>query len=402
MTMHPLKLRDNGGDAGPPTTIDATLRPGRSASRARARQRGGRAIVMSAILLVLAPILGASWFYATMAADQYVSEFKLSVRGPERASDFGGGGGSAVIGGMIADAFVVTELINSRQMVADVSKDIDLRPIFASAKGDWLSRLRLPASQEDLVEHWKKTVAAHFDMLTGIVTVSVRTFSAEESLLIAKAVAKAADQAVFKMSERARQDMVRFADDEVGRAEAKLQTTRLALRDFRIQEQIMDVNKSAAASSDLASKLREELSRMNQELTTMSRYLAASAPQIQVLKTRISSTENEIARMSRSIGEGAPRSSSEPSPTVLAQFESLNAELQIAEKSYASALEGRQKAQANADRRTTYVTLFVEPSLPDAAAYPQRMASVLLVAVMAATAWFLMLLIVSSVRDHLL
>jgi capsular polysaccharide transport system permease protein len=232
--------------------------------------------------------------------------------------------------------------------------------------------------------------------------VTVRSYTPEESLTIAKAVAKAADQAVFKMSERARQDMVRFADEEVTRAEGKLQTARLALRDFRIQEQIMDVNKSAAASSDLSSKLREELSRMNQELATMSRYLAVSSPQIQVLKTRISSTESELARMGKTIGEGSGRSSAELSPTVLAQFESLNAELQIAEKSYAASLEGRQKAQSNADRRTTYVTLFVEPSLPDAALFPQRISSILLVAVAASTAWFLMLLIVSSVRDHLL
>ena len=60
------------------------------------------------------------------------------------------------------------------------------------------------------------------------------------------------------------------------------------------------------------------------------------------------------------------RNTAELSPTVLAQFDSLSADLQIAEKVYGSALEGRQRAQANADRRTSYVTLFVEPSLPDA------------------------------------
>jgi len=400
MNMHPAKISEASAEQ---SALPDGLSVGRSARRARARRKGGWAIFFSAILLIGGPIGVATWFYTTVAADQYVSEFKLSVRGADRGGDAGGGGGSAaVIGAMIADAFVVTELINSRQMVSDVGKDINLREIFASPKSDFVARLNLPATQEDLVGHWKKMVAAHFDMLTGIVTVTVRTFSPQESLQVAQAVAKAADQAVFKMSERARQDVVRFADEEVARAESKLQASRAALRDFRIQEQIMDANKSAAASGDLVNKLREELSRMNQELATMTRYLASSSPQVQVLKTRISSTEDEIARMSRTIGEGNGRNSSELSPTVLAQFDSLNSEMTIAEKFYSSALEGRQKAQSNADRRSTYVTLFVEPSLPDAPLFPQRFSSILIIAVCSLTGWFLLLLIVSSVRDHLL
>jgi capsular polysaccharide transport system permease protein len=90
------------------------------------------------------------------------------------------------------------------------------------------------------------------------------------------------------------------------------------------------------------------------------------------------------------------------SPTVLAQFDSLQADMQIAEKVYGASLENRQRAQAAADRRTSYVTLFVEPSLPDASLFPQRINAIMLVALIAATMWFLGLLIISSIRDHLL
>jgi capsular polysaccharide transport system permease protein len=302
----------------------------------------------------------------------------------------------------MSDTFVVTELINSRQMVADVGNDVDLRAIFANPKADWWSRLRLPASKEDIVDYWRKVVFAQFDMLTGIVTVTVRTFTPEDSLKLARAITKAADQAVFKMSERARQDLVRFADDEVKRAEAKMQVSRIALRDFRVQEQIIDAGRTAQASSDLAGKLREDLSRMKQELATIAPSLAPTAPQVTLLRSRIASTEAEIGRMGRSIGEGGSKSASELSPTTLAQFDSLNSELDLAQKSYAVAQEARQRAQNAADRRTTYVTLFVEPALPDASLYPQRTQSVLMVGLMSLITWFLGLLVVSSIRDHLL
>ena len=366
------------------------------------RRRAGYGLALSALLCIFLPTVLAGWFFVQIAANQYVSEFKLSLRGQERSSDGGGAVGAAGIGPSPLDAFVVTELINSRQMVTDVGRVIDLRKMFTSPKSDFYYRLRLPAAQEDLIDHWKKVVSAHFDMLTGIVTVSVRTFSPEESLQLAQAIAKAADDAVFKMSERARRDMVRFADEDVKRAEGGMQKARLALRDFRVQEQILDATKTAAASSDLVSQYRAELSRLYQQLSALGTQLAQSSPQIQQLKTQIAATEREIARLSRTVGEGTGRNTAELSPTVLAQFDSLSADLQIAEKVYGSALEGRQRAQANADRRTSYVTLFVEPSLPDASLFPQRTSAVALVALISATAWFLGLLIIASIRDHLL
>ncbi len=366
------------------------------------RRKSGTGLILSALVCILLPVIFGAWFYTVVAANQYISEFKLSIRGPERPGDAGHMGGAA-IGPTIFDAFIVTELINSRQMVSDAGKDLDLRKVFASPNGDFFYRLKLPATQEDLVEHWKKVVTANFDMLTGIVTVNVRTFSPEESLAVARAIAKAADEAVFKMSERARQDLVRFADEDVKRAEAILDQKRIALRDYRIKEQIIDATRTAASSSDLLGTLRAQRSQILQEIASAtSQGLNASAPQVQASRSRLTALEAEIARQGRTIGEGNGRSSSELSPTVLAQFDSLQADMQIAEKVYGASLENRQRAQAAADRRTSYVTLFVEPRLPDASMFPKRSNAILLVALISATCWFLGLLIISSVRDHLL
>ena len=132
-----LTLRDKNGDVIPAGVaqetakgqeLPAAVSPGGN-RRARPRRRGNPLLWMSAVLFIILPVLGAAYFYATVASDQFISEFKLSVRGPEAGGGAGAGGGAAVIGGMISDAFVVTELINSRQMVADVSADIDLRKI---------------------------------------------------------------------------------------------------------------------------------------------------------------------------------------------------------------------------------------------------------------------------------
>jgi capsular polysaccharide transport system permease protein len=133
------------------------------------RRRRGPWMMLSALLLIVGPTLLAAYYYTQIATDQYIAEFKLSVRGGvDRGGggDAGGAGAAGMVGGMIADAFVVTELINSRQMVADVSNDVDLRQLFSNPKADWWSRLRLPASKEDVVDYWKKVVSAQFGLLT--------------------------------------------------------------------------------------------------------------------------------------------------------------------------------------------------------------------------------------------
>jgi capsular polysaccharide transport system permease protein len=275
-----------GAMAAPPSA--AEMQAPRKDTR---RRKSGFGLLVSALLFIGLPIAVATWFYSVVAANQFISEFKLSIRGPERGGE-APGASTGAIGPTVFDAFIVTELINSRQMVTDVSKAIDLRKIFSSSKGDFYYRLKLPATQEDLVDHWKKVVASHFDMLTGIVTVSVRSFSPEESLLVAQTIAKAADEAVFKMSERARQDLVRFADEDVKRAEGVLDRKRGALRDFRVKEQIMDATRTAASSSDLLGTLRAQLSQSRQEEATyLSSGLQASAPQVVAVRNRILSTQ---------------------------------------------------------------------------------------------------------------
>jgi capsular polysaccharide transport system permease protein len=366
----------------------------------RQQRRGPGITALSALAGIGGPLLVALIYYGLLASHQYVTEFKFSVRGPSAMQD--SGGGSALIGGLVADAFAVTEFINSPQMIAEVAAEVDVRRIYNAHGADFWARLGGSATREDLADYWRSVAAANFDMLTGIVTVSVRAFSPEDAMTVAQAVVRRADAMAFKMTERARADSVRFAEEEVRRAESQLQTARTRLRTFREKEKVIDAGRSATASSDTLGRLREELSRMRAELSTMTPHLAQTAPQVQLLRSRIKATEDQIVALSTNVGDVEASRDTAVNASVMAQFESLNTELQFAEKGYAAALEALQRARANADRRTTYITLFVEPSKPETSLYPRRVHSILLVGLVASALWCLGLLVVSSIRDHLL
>ena len=135
------------------------------------------------IIAVVLPTLVAAVYYYAIASDQYVSEFRFGVR----AADMLRNDATAIFEGMPAasqiglDLNMVTQYIQSREIVADLQKKLDLRAIYADRGADFLSRLAPKASAEDLVEYWRHTVDPFFDLTTGLISVRVRAFTPEDA-----------------------------------------------------------------------------------------------------------------------------------------------------------------------------------------------------------------------------
>ena len=374
-------------------------------SRARPKARRGYGVIVSALLFIVVPTCLAAFYYFSVASNQYVTEFKFAIRGMEsRGKDALAAASGVPALELTGDAFIVTDFIGSPEIVSKVSQKLDVRAIFSNDAYDWFARLPAQATVEDTNLYWKKMVHPHFDFLTGIVGVTVRAFTADDALNLSQAIIAESEDMFFRISERGRSDSVRFADQELERAETNLNRVRDQLRDFRQRERLLDPNRTAGATTDLTSRMKEELTRMNAELSTVSSFLPQSAPQIVMLKNRVRATEEQLRKLDGANSAAGDPGSGKPGalPGVLAKYESLGSEVVILEKSYAAALEGSQRARAMADRKTAYLATFVEPTRADAALYPERAKNVFIAFAIALTAWLLGLLIVSSVRDHLL
>ena len=72
-----------------------------------------------------------------------------------------------------------------------------------------------------------------------------------------------------------------------------------------------------------------------------------------------------------------------------------------AEKQYVEALGLRNQAQVTAMGQQSYLALFAAPMLAHASLYPNRVRSIATVVLAAAAAWFVGMLTVYALRDHL-
>ncbi|HJQ57115.1 MAG TPA: capsule biosynthesis protein [Vineibacter sp.] len=370
--------------------------------------------MISFIACVVLPGVATVLYLAFIASDQYIAETRAVVRAVEQealpssststGTSSSGSGSSSGPGSSTAyatttpNAYIVTNYIRSRAMVDALGKTLDLRAIFRRPEADFWARLESDASVEDLVDHWKRVVTTYVDGPSGIVTIKIRAFRRDDALELTQAVVKLSEQLVNEISERARRDSMRFAEQEVRRGDARVRAALLELRRYRDEAGLIDPVKAADETSKLLMQLMAEKIRLESDLFVASRTLNRNAPSIQTLTSRVEIVELQIAKLKGQLtGESADARNVAAS---LARFEELEVQRQFSERLYTMAQDGLERARITAERQSVYFAVFVPPALPEESQFPRRVAYSFLVPLALMVLWSIVALIWASVLDH--
>jgi capsular polysaccharide transport system permease protein len=272
--------------------------------------------------------------------------------------------------------------------------------MFSRPEADWLARLELPVTIEELVRYWKNQVDGFFDATNGTIVVRVRAFVPDDALILAQAVLASSERLVNDLSARARRDTLQNSEREVRRAERRLKSALAHLREFRDREGIIDPRKTADATQALAGRIRDEMVRAETELATVKHYMRGDAPSVKMLEARIQSLQTQLRSVESEVTD-TERSRSEVLSRVMGTYERLESDRTFAERTYQHALEALDRSRINADRQQTYIAGFVQPNLPEEALYPRRLRAVGIVVFLCCAVWLIGALVLQTVREHL-
>jgi len=384
-------------------TSDVQTSPGRFVLRPMPqrvrRKRFGGLLGLSALLVIGIPTLLAVAYYGFWASNQYVTSFQFAVRGPSQAAAGKTSGPAALggIGAMSPDAFVATDYINSPQAISDVERDVDLRAIFSKPDIDFWSRLAPNVTPEELSAYWTKMVWAHFDLISGNVSVSVRAFTPRDSLKLAQALTATSNEMFRQLNSQAQHDFVQHADENLGRARQQLATARQELLAFREKSGLVEPDKTAQAGSSIIDDLRKQLAGLQAQVASI-RATSPNSPSLATLNSQIAALEGQI----RNLGQLGSSSVKAVTAEILGQYQTLDLEHKFAEKQYTDALDLRSQAYLMAQSQQSYLALFVEPTLAQTSLYPDRPRAIVSIVLAAAAAWFIGMLLTYAVRDHLI
>ena len=348
---------------------------------------------------VLFPTSMAMLYFGLIASDVYVSEAKFVVRSPEKPATSGLGmilksTGFAEAGDEI---YAAQAFVTSRDALMAINADDVFRKANTRSDISIFNRfnpLGLFGSFEDLYAYYGGKVSVEFDTTSSITTLRFRAFAPGDARAFNERLLGMAEATVNRLNQRGRQDLVRFAQNELDNAKRQARDAALALAGFRNQSGVIDPQEQATVQVQLISKLQDQLIASRAQLTQL-RAFTPQNPQIPVLQSRIASLEREIADQLRQV-VGSQRSLAGNA----ARYQRLLLESQYSDKLLASAFASLEDARNQAARKQAYVERIVQPNLPDAPLEPRRLRGVLATFALGLVAWGILSLLLAGVREH--
>ncbi|MGV9007345.1 MAG: chain-length determining protein [Brevundimonas sp.] len=351
------------------------------------------------LLIVVLPTLLAAIYYLLIASPRYVSEARFIVRAPAQSQPSALGMALQGVGlpGAQTDAFAVHEYIRSRDGLRDLGTRYDVAALLDPPGTDPLSRYPRPWDSrtfEGLHRGYQRFITVGYDSTTGISTLRVEAFRAQDARGMAEALLQGGEGLVNRLNVRAATDAVAAAERAQTEARTRLSNAQQRLIAFRNQERFIDPVRTAAEGGQLIGDLMATVASLKAERA----QLAAEAPQsprLPGLDSRIAAFERQVAieraKIAGDAGSLAPRVSA---------YEDLIQEREFAGKQLTEAAANLVMAHQEARRQTLYLERVVNPSLPDEPREPRRWLALLTILVSTLLAYGIGWLVWAGVREH--
>ena len=357
-------------------------------------------LVAGFVAIVLLPMLVLGLYWGLIASSQYETEVRFSLRAGEPGimdalGGLTGGGGSQ----QTQDSEIIADYTRSRAMVDSLEQEVDLREIFSRDNVDYFSRFKRHRPIEDLVRYWGKRVNAKYEKLSGIITLDVRAFTPEDSLLLAEKILARCEKLVNDLSQRSRRDALQQAQLELHRAEAQLRGATGEMRDVRNSEGVLDATVEAEAVNKVIMALRLELARVQQQVGAQGDGVSVDAPQVRLLNARAQILQDQIGKYTTQIADKNQGGESLADRKSALDFKQT--EVNVAMQRYIMGAIAFENARVDLETQKTYLSPFIKPMLAAKPTYPKRMWEWFVICGPALLAWGLLSAAAFVVRDHM-
>ena len=358
------------------------------------------AIIRSLLTVVGVPTLLAVVYFGFIASDVYVSESRFSI---QSANNGGSTGLEALMSVPIVsssgpEVMVVTDYVESQDMMQKVQEKIDIRSHFSDESIDPLSRMDADATLEQMLDYFRDHVRMLRDSQSDVITLTTRAYNADTAQQIAKAVIDLSERLVNTMSKRMEDDALQTAKSEVALAAEKVKAASTSVTEFRRTSSSLNPTAESSALLSIVAGLESRLVETQSLLSEKRAFMREDTPEIITLKNRIRALSRQ---MSLERGRLAGGDSDFEMGGLIEAYQPLILEQELAAQQYASALSSLELARIEAQRQKQYLVTFIQPSLPDEAVEPHRINRIITVMVFSFLAYLLFGLMWSALKDHI-
>jgi capsular polysaccharide transport system permease protein len=350
------------------------------------------------LVVVLVPTCAAILYYGFIASDVYVSESRFLVRNQQPQAQPGVLG--ALLGGSPSEDDIrsVHDYILSRDALKELEQSLSIHKAFSSRFADVFNRfptLISDRSFEEFYRYYGKHVSVETDSASSISILTVSAYTAQDAYQINNQLLEMSERLINTLNDRSRQDLIRFADNEVRLASERAKDASLALLSYRSSKSVFAPDQQAALQLTGVARLQDQLISTEADIAQLGK-LSPSNPQLAALESRAETLRRAIATEAAKVtSDKGSFSASTP------DFERLTLDSAFADKQLGIALAEAEGARSQAQQKQIYLERVVQPSLPDKAMQPRRTRSIFTVFMLGVIGFGIARLLIASVREHM-
>ncbi|QIM61886.1 capsule biosynthesis protein [Pasteurellaceae bacterium Orientalotternb1] len=350
-------------------------------------------------LFIIIPTFFSFIYFSFIASNIYISQSSFVVRSPKNQASLSGIGAILQNSGFARaqdDTYTVQEFIRSRTALSQLEQMLPIREYYQN-KGDFFRRfnsLGLFPEQEAFYQYFTKYQSINFDSVSGIATLNIRAFDAQDAQKINESLLKQGEDFINRLNERAKKDTIFFAQQAVENAENRVNQTALALSQYRIENGVFDLQSQTEVQMKLISTMQSELITLQTQLDQI-RAIAPNNPQVKTLAAREKSIRTEMQKQIDQVLGGGNSIASQT-----AEYQRLILDSNLAQQQLASAITSLQNTQSEAERQQLYLEVISQPSKPDFALEPYRIYNILATFFIGLILYGITSLLIAGMREH--
>lgn len=319
------------------------------------------------------PNIAAIAYFGFIASDIYEAETRFTVRtsAPMTKVDQLGDMSGLPSAEIVQNSQIVTNYVTSPAMLDIVEKQGDFVTRYRRPGVDMISRLEDDSTREDRLDYWKNMVSTGINPTSGIITIDVRAFTAEDAHAILTLIVAQSEKLINDLNDRIWADVTSSARQQVAKARSDLAAARNNLQDAQNQSGMITVESSSAVVSKLLVQVQAEAIELESRYNANLAAVSVDAPQMKVLARQIASKQDQIADLKAKVAGNAP----EPGGTLAdasATFSELTFERGVAEQQLKTSIGAAEGLQFVSQQQLMYLDPFLSPTTPGSAEYPRR------------------------------
>ena len=351
------------------------------------------------VLCVFIPTLLCFLYFALWASPMYIAQTKFAIKnasGTPSGLDFA----SQIFkvpSASTQDAMVIEEYLRSPDVFLTIDKTLAVKRHYSSSDNDLISRLAADATLDDITKFWKKVSTVKVNQDSGVVSFEVRAYNPQMALDIAQEVLKESEKLVNSMNERAKEDALSLAQNEVSEAEQRIYRVQDELKKFRALHQDIDLKATAEGLQGLILELESQAAEVRAQISSTSLYMRKDAPALKALYSKLEGLESQILEQKEKITDLSGANSLNSS---VSQYENLMTEADFARQQLMFAMTSFENAKMEIMAKSLYIVTVAKPMEPDESLYPKPVIFSLYVLAAVAMIYLIFSVIVAAIREH--